>query len=187
MIDYLRKRVVGYLTATRYAYLVYNCPRAALAEAEKLTPGKRSPTVSTLEVPVLFFAHKPPPPWVVQHDRLGVVLFTARSLPCQPHLRASLSFYAGCQLGVGVGARQAQRGSDHPGPAGADRRARHARVGPAEHARFRVSCVRPPTYPPARCLGFRGFIAVFFRAFFFFEKLNKIFQILYLFSKFSKL
>eukprot|EP00667_Euglena_gracilis_P010419 EG_transcript_10604 len=49
MIDYLRKRVVGYLTATRYAYLVYNCPRAALAEAEKLTPGKRSPTVSTLE------------------------------------------------------------------------------------------------------------------------------------------
>eukprot|EP00668_Euglena_longa_P014290 GGOE01018269.1.p1 GENE.GGOE01018269.1~~GGOE01018269.1.p1 ORF type:complete len:323 (-),score=80.72 GGOE01018269.1:299-1231(-) len=49
MIDYLRKRVVGYLTATRYVYFVYNCPKSALAEAERLTPGKRSPTVSTLE------------------------------------------------------------------------------------------------------------------------------------------
>jgi ATP phosphoribosyltransferase len=49
MIQYLKRRVVGYLTATKYCYFCYNCPKEKLPEAEKLTPGKRSPTVSTLE------------------------------------------------------------------------------------------------------------------------------------------
>jgi len=51
MIEYLRKRVVGYQTATRYVYFVYNCPRASLPEAELITPGKKSPTVTSLEDP----------------------------------------------------------------------------------------------------------------------------------------
>lgn len=49
MIEYLKKRVSGYLTATKFQYMVYNVPKTHLAEAEALTPGKRSPTVSTLE------------------------------------------------------------------------------------------------------------------------------------------
>mmetsp|Transcript_57660 Transcript_57660/g.103029 ORF Transcript_57660/g.103029 Transcript_57660/m.103029 type:complete len:138 (+) Transcript_57660:319-732(+) len=51
MIAYLKKRVVGYLTATKFYYMVYNVHKDNIVAAEKVTPGKRSPTVSTLEDP----------------------------------------------------------------------------------------------------------------------------------------
>lgn len=49
LISLLQKRIEGYLTATKYAMIVYNVSSDLLQEAIKVTPGKRSPTVTTLE------------------------------------------------------------------------------------------------------------------------------------------
>lgn len=49
IIDLLKTRVEGYLTATRYMMISYNVPRDKLKSVLEITPGKRSPTVSPLE------------------------------------------------------------------------------------------------------------------------------------------
>ncbi len=43
------RRLEGVVIARSYSLLEYNVPRAKLAEAEKITPGFNSPTVSALE------------------------------------------------------------------------------------------------------------------------------------------
>lgn len=47
----VKRRLEGILIADRYSLLEYNIPRARLAEAEKITPGFSSPTLSNLEDP----------------------------------------------------------------------------------------------------------------------------------------
>lgn len=48
-VDRIVRRLEGVVIARTYSLLEYNIPRAALAEAEKITPGFNSPTVSGLE------------------------------------------------------------------------------------------------------------------------------------------
>jgi ATP phosphoribosyltransferase len=45
----LKQRIEGYITAKKYVMIVYNVGVDLLAEAIKITPGKRSPTVTSLE------------------------------------------------------------------------------------------------------------------------------------------
>ena len=45
------RRLEGVVIARAYSLLEYNVPRAKLPEAEKITPGFNSPTVSALEDP----------------------------------------------------------------------------------------------------------------------------------------
>jgi ATP phosphoribosyltransferase len=47
--DRLVRRVEGVVIARSYSLLEYNVPRSKLAEAERITPGFNSPTVSALE------------------------------------------------------------------------------------------------------------------------------------------
>lgn len=49
--DRVVRRIKGVVIARGYSLLEYNVPRAKLAEAEKITPGFNSPTVSALEDP----------------------------------------------------------------------------------------------------------------------------------------
>ncbi|CAN0035138.1 unnamed protein product, partial [Heterosigma akashiwo] len=49
LVDLILRRVQGYMTAQKYMMISYNVPKAKLAEAEAITPGKDSPTVSPLE------------------------------------------------------------------------------------------------------------------------------------------
>ena len=49
--DRVVRRLEGVVIARAYSLLEYNVPRTKLAEAEKITPGFRSPTVSALEDP----------------------------------------------------------------------------------------------------------------------------------------
>lgn len=49
LIDLLLKRIQGYQTAQSWVMVTYNIQKSGLPAAEKLTPGKRSPTVSPLE------------------------------------------------------------------------------------------------------------------------------------------
>src|SRR6185437_3291491 len=49
--DRVVRRLEGVVIARSYSLLEYNVPRAKLAEAEKVTPGFNSPTVSSLEDP----------------------------------------------------------------------------------------------------------------------------------------
>ena len=49
LIELLRKRLAGYLTASRYMMVIYNVKRADLAKVQAITPGKNSPTLSPLE------------------------------------------------------------------------------------------------------------------------------------------
>jgi ATP phosphoribosyltransferase len=51
LVTLLNKRIQGCLAATRFQMMQYNIERAKLSEAFKVTPGKRSPTVSPLEDP----------------------------------------------------------------------------------------------------------------------------------------
>lgn len=51
LADRLVRRLEGVIVARAYSLLEYNVPRAKLAEAEQLTPGFNSPTVSALEDP----------------------------------------------------------------------------------------------------------------------------------------
>ena len=48
-VDRIVRRLEGVVIARTYSLLEYNIPRAALAEAETITPGFNSPTVSGLE------------------------------------------------------------------------------------------------------------------------------------------
>ncbi|MBW3623625.1 MAG: ATP phosphoribosyltransferase [Armatimonadetes bacterium] len=49
--DRLLRRIEGILVADRYTLLEYNVPRTVLPEAEAITPGFESPTVTSLENP----------------------------------------------------------------------------------------------------------------------------------------
>lgn len=51
LADRIVRRVEGVVIARSYSLLEYNVPRAKLHEAEKITPGFNSPTVSALEDP----------------------------------------------------------------------------------------------------------------------------------------
>jgi ATP phosphoribosyltransferase len=48
-VDRIVRRLEGVVIARTYSLLEYNIPRSSLAEAEKITPGFNSPTVSGLE------------------------------------------------------------------------------------------------------------------------------------------
>jgi ATP phosphoribosyltransferase len=47
----VKRRLEGVVIARGYSLLEYNIPRVKLSEAEKITPGFKSPTVSALEDP----------------------------------------------------------------------------------------------------------------------------------------
>ncbi|KAL3894464.1 MAG: hypothetical protein SGPRY_013802 [Prymnesium sp.] len=49
LIELVRRRIAGYMTASRYVMITYNVHRAALKEATVVTPGKRSPSIVSLE------------------------------------------------------------------------------------------------------------------------------------------
>jgi len=49
--DRIVRRLEGIVIARSYSLLEYNIPRARLADAERITPGFKSPTVSALEDP----------------------------------------------------------------------------------------------------------------------------------------
>lgn len=49
LIEKVKKRIEGFLTSTKFMLIQYNICRNRLADAIKITPGKRSPTVSSLE------------------------------------------------------------------------------------------------------------------------------------------
>jgi ATP phosphoribosyltransferase len=51
LADRVVRRLEGVIIARAYSLLEYNVPRAKLPEAEKITPGFNSPTVSALEDP----------------------------------------------------------------------------------------------------------------------------------------
>ena len=42
-------RIQGYIDSTKYQLMQYNVPREKLAEAVKITPGKKSPSILPLE------------------------------------------------------------------------------------------------------------------------------------------
>lgn len=48
-VQQIRRKLEGILIAEKYSMLEYNIPAAKLAEAEGITPGFESPTISTLE------------------------------------------------------------------------------------------------------------------------------------------
>lgn len=49
LVARILKRIQGYLLSCQNSMLTYNIPRSALPEAEQITPGAQSPTVSPLE------------------------------------------------------------------------------------------------------------------------------------------
>jgi len=49
LVDLLTSRVRGVITAQKYVLCQYNIPRAELATASGITPGKRAPTITALE------------------------------------------------------------------------------------------------------------------------------------------
>ncbi|NDC63363.1 MAG: ATP phosphoribosyltransferase [Planctomycetia bacterium] len=51
LVDRIVRRLEGIVIARAYSLLEYNIPRSRLSEAEKITPGFNSPTVSALEDP----------------------------------------------------------------------------------------------------------------------------------------
>ena len=54
MADRITRRLEGVVIARAYSLLEYNVPEGKLAEAEKITPGFKSPTVNRLEEPGWF-------------------------------------------------------------------------------------------------------------------------------------
>ena len=51
LVDLITSRIRGVITAQRWILCQYNVPRSKLAEASRITPGKRAPTVTTLDDP----------------------------------------------------------------------------------------------------------------------------------------
>lgn len=49
LVDLIASRIGGVITAQKFVLCQYNIPRARLAEATAITPGKRAPTVTTLD------------------------------------------------------------------------------------------------------------------------------------------
>lgn len=48
LIARLKRRIDGYITATKYVMIMYNVSNDLMAKAIEITPGKRSPTVTDL-------------------------------------------------------------------------------------------------------------------------------------------
>jgi len=48
LIELIMKRITGYMTSQRYVMLIYNCHIDNLQACCKITPGKRSPTITAL-------------------------------------------------------------------------------------------------------------------------------------------
>jgi ATP phosphoribosyltransferase len=49
MVDLIASRIRGVITAQRYVLCQYNIERSRLPDASKITPGKRAPTITTLD------------------------------------------------------------------------------------------------------------------------------------------
>ena len=49
LVVLIKRRIEGYITATKYVMIVYNISEELLEKAVQITPGKRSPTVTTLD------------------------------------------------------------------------------------------------------------------------------------------
>ena len=49
LVELIRRRLEGYITATKYVLVMYNVSNSLLDAALKITPGKRSPTVTSLD------------------------------------------------------------------------------------------------------------------------------------------
>ena len=49
MVDLIKRRLEGYITATKYVMVVYNIANELLEAAVTITPGKRSPTITALD------------------------------------------------------------------------------------------------------------------------------------------
>jgi ATP phosphoribosyltransferase len=49
LVDLIAQRIRGVITAQKYVLCQYNVERSLLANASKIAPGKRAPTVTSLE------------------------------------------------------------------------------------------------------------------------------------------
>eukprot|EP00527_Entomoneis_sp_CCMP2396_P003832 CAMPEP_0198141702 /NCGR_PEP_ID=MMETSP1443-20131203/4652_1 /TAXON_ID=186043 /ORGANISM="Entomoneis sp., Strain CCMP2396" /LENGTH=296 /DNA_ID=CAMNT_0043804521 /DNA_START=176 /DNA_END=1066 /DNA_ORIENTATION=+ len=49
LVDMIRRRIEGYITATKYEMLMYNVTAELAEQACKITPGKKSPTITSLD------------------------------------------------------------------------------------------------------------------------------------------
>jgi len=49
IVDLIKLRIEGHITAQKFIMISYNCSKDILNEAIAITPGKRSPTVTGLE------------------------------------------------------------------------------------------------------------------------------------------
>ena len=49
LVEMIKGRIEGYITATKYNMIIYNVSNDLLEAALKITPGKRSPTITTLD------------------------------------------------------------------------------------------------------------------------------------------
>jgi ATP phosphoribosyltransferase len=49
LVEIIKHRLEGYITATKYVLVIYNVPNECLEAAIKITPGKRSPTITALD------------------------------------------------------------------------------------------------------------------------------------------
>lgn len=49
VLSLVKSRIAGVLAAQQHVLCTYNIPRSRLAEATKFTPGRRAPTVSSVE------------------------------------------------------------------------------------------------------------------------------------------
>lgn len=48
IVNLLKHRIQGYMTAKKYVMVTYNCSKEVLEAVTKITPGKRSPTITAL-------------------------------------------------------------------------------------------------------------------------------------------
>jgi ATP phosphoribosyltransferase len=81
----LLRRVDGVLAAARYSLLEYNCPRARIEEAVRITPGFSSPTVQSLSDPD-WLAVKV----MVEKDSVHTVVDALQSIGCVAILEMDL-------------------------------------------------------------------------------------------------
>jgi ATP phosphoribosyltransferase len=49
LVELIKRRLDGYITATKYVLMVYNVANEHLPAAVAVTPGKRSPTITALD------------------------------------------------------------------------------------------------------------------------------------------
>lgn len=49
LVDLIKQRLDGYITATKYVLIMYNISNTLLSDVLQITPGKRSATVTSLD------------------------------------------------------------------------------------------------------------------------------------------